>query len=434
MRVFVLVFVSAVLAAAAPAAAQIPIPPGWQAERAVVLIRHGVHSPFDSNAELDSRSATPWPVWPVPPGTLTPHGAELMRLLGGYYRALHGGRGLTQTDDCPPAGTVAAWSDNEPVTRDSGKALLGGMYPRCANLVTRSLADSAPPDPLFHPAPSPSCPMDAASNRAAILERIGGNFSSVLREYGPQLALMQATLCPPGLSPAGRACGLPTEPPSIQIRPSGRPVITGPIAIGSIAAENFLMQSAEGMPANQVAWGRLRGDADITKLLEIHRLDLDLAEKTLPIARQRGSALLNQILTTLQNGHNFPGAPNIAEPVRLALLIGRDTNIANVERLLNLGWSIPGFQPNEPSPGGALAFELFREVGTNRRFVRLAYYAQTLEQLRQATVLNLAQTPGMSEVDLPACAAFAYQRSCPIERFVEIVQQAIEPGCTTTKP
>ena len=61
-----------------------------------------------------------------------------------------------------------------------------------------------------------------------------------------------------------------------------------------------------------------------SNLLKIHRLEVDLAEKTLPIARQRGSNLLSQIVTTLQDGHKFPGAPDIAEPVRLAILIGHE--------------------------------------------------------------------------------------------------------------
>jgi 4-phytase/acid phosphatase len=279
-----------------------------------------------------------------------------MRLLGSYFRALNGGRGLTQTDDCPPAGTVAAWADTDQRTRESGAALLRGMYPRCANLAPLSQANVAVPDPLFHPQLSPSCPMDAASNRAAVLARIGGDFSSVLREYAPQLSLMQATLCPPGLAASGSACGLPSEAPSVQAKRDGWITITGPIAMGSTAAESFMMQSAQGLPADQVAWGRLKNDAELRDLLKIHRLEFDLAEKTLPIARQLGSNMLSQMVTTLQNGHKFPGAPNIAEPVRLAILIGHDTNIANVARLLNVGWEIPGFQPDEASPGGALVF------------------------------------------------------------------------------
>jgi 4-phytase/acid phosphatase len=434
IRVLVLATVAAVLAAAVPAAAQIPIPPGWQAQRAVVLLRDGVHAPLQTNEQLDKHVATPWPVWPVQPGSLTPHGTELLRLMGAYHRALQGGRGLTQTDDCPPAGTIAAWADTDQRTRESGAALLSGMYPRCANLAPRYQADLATPDPLFHPQPTPSCPMDFASNRAALLARIGGDFSSVLREYAPQLSLMQATLCPPALAGGRPQCGLAAEAPAVQAGPAGRLTIAGPIAIGSTAAENFAMENAEGLPINQVAWGRLSGDAAIENLLKIHRLEIDLAEKTLPIAQQRGSNLLSQIVTTLQDGHKFPGAPNIAEPVRLAILVGHEANVAHVERLLNLAWEIPGFQANEASPGSALAFELFREVSTGQRYVRLAYFAQTPEQMRQATVLNLAQPPGAVAIDLPACAAYARERSCPMERFVEIANAAIDPACVTIKP
>ena len=97
MRIRVLVAVILGLLLGEPAAAQIlPIPPGWQMERAILLSRHGVRSPIKTNEEMDRHVATPWPVWPVPPGFLTPHGAELMRLMGRYYRVLYGGRGLME--------------------------------------------------------------------------------------------------------------------------------------------------------------------------------------------------------------------------------------------------------------------------------------------------------------------------------------------------
>jgi 4-phytase/acid phosphatase len=300
--------------------------------------------------------------------------------------------------------------------------------------VPRSQADLATPDPLFHPRPTASCPMDANSNRAALLARIGGDFSSVLREYAPQLSLMQATLCPPALVAGQAQCGLSAEAPGVQPGPNGQLTMTGPVGIGSAAAESFALEYAEGMPANQVAWGRLSGDAAIRNLLKIHRLQIDLAEKTLSIAQQRGSNLLSQIVTTLQDGHKFPGAPDIAEPVRLAILFGHEANVGHIERLLNLGWQVPGLQANEASPGSALAFELFREVSTGRRYVRLAHFAQTPEQMRQATVLNLAERPGVVVVDLPACAADAYEKSCPLERFLEIAKAAIDPACVTIKP
>jgi 4-phytase/acid phosphatase len=434
MRIRVFVAVVFGLLLGEPAAAQIlPIPPGWQMERAILLSRHGVRSPLRTNEEMDRHVATPWPVWPVAPGFLTPRGAELMRLMGRYYRVLYGGRGLMEASICPAANTVAAWTDIDQRTRLTGAALLNGMYPGCANPLLRNQDDPSLPDPLFHPQPSPSCPMDPAANRAAVLARIGGNFDSVLREYAPQLNRMQAILCPPGQTSPGRYCGLPAEAPAVAVASNGRVTVSGPIAIGASAAETFLMESAEGLPPPQVAWGRLSGDGELAELLKIHRLEFDLAQKTLPVARQHGSNLLAQISLSLQDGHKFPGLRALAEPVRLGLLVGHETNIASVSRLLNIGWHIPGFQPNEASPGGALAFELLREVRTGRRYVRVAYYAQTLDQMRKVQALDFEHPPGMVSVDLPACAGDAHDEACPLERFVAIANEAIDPGCVTIK-
>jgi 4-phytase/acid phosphatase len=431
MRIRVLAVVLLSVLLGAPATAQIlPIPPGWQLHRAVLLSRHGVRAPEKPNSEIDKWAATPWPTWPVPPAFLTPRGEELMRQMGAYYRLLYGGRGLVQADVCPERGTVSAWTDLDQRTRVTGAAILAGMYPRCANVNLRNQDDPTVRDPLFHPGATASCPIDAAADRAAVLARIGGNFDSVLREYAPQLSLMQATLCPPSLNP-GRQCGLPSEAPAVKTWPDGAVDITGPIEIGASAGEDFMMEDAEGM---QVAWGRLSNEAELQDLLKIHRLKVDLTEKTLPIARQRGSNLLSQISTTLQDGHKFPGQPAIAEPVRFALLVGHHTNIANVARLLNIGWHVQGYQANQIAPGGALAFELLRDTRSDRRYVRLAYYAQTVEQMRNMTRLDAANPPGMVAVDLPGCDPYLVEKACPLERFVEIASKAIEPGCVTIKP
>ncbi len=439
-RLATAVLALSVMAGLQPAAAQIPpVPPGWQMERVVMLARHGVRAPDQSPEELARYASSPWPTWPVPPGDLTPRGAALARNMGQFYRVHFGGLGLIQEADCPAPGIVVVWTDLDKRTQDSALSTLGGLYLRCLNPILKYQADLSKPDPLFHPQPSPSCPMDAASNRAAVLARIGGDFSSVLREYAPQLSALQATLCPPGTATAGKACGLAVEASDIVPDPRGGVAMKGPIAIGSMASEIFQFESAEGMPANQVAWGRLEGgrragDAALRDVMKVRRLHVDLMEKTRPIAQQKGSNLLTQIVATLQDGHKFPGAPKVSEPVRFAMLIGHDTNIANVAGLLNLDWQIPGFQENDASPGGALAFELLKEVRTGQRYVRLAYYAQTPEQLRDATRLDLDRPPGMVAVPLPACSGQEHNRACPLQRFIEIATAAIDPGCVSIKP
>ena len=40
----------------------------------------------------------------------------------------------------------------------------------------------------------------------------------------------------------------------------------------------------------------------------------------------------------------------------------------------------------------------------------------------------------MVAVDLPACASDLHEKACPLERFVAIANEAIDPGCVTIKP
>ena len=99
--------------------------------------------------------------------------------------------------------------------------------------------------------------------------------------------------------------------------------------------------------------------------------------------------------------------------------------------LLDLSWQIPGFLAGEASPGGALAFEQFNEVRSGKRFVRIAYYAQTLDEMRRRAPLNYRDPPGMVQVALPACAADLVNDACPLEAFIKIVKAAVDPGCVT---
>ncbi|WP_295138493.1 histidine-type phosphatase [uncultured Reyranella sp.] len=437
IRVFTVVLVALLAAALMPTSAEIlPTPPGWQIERAVLVNRHGVRSPTAPNDELDKYSATAWPTWPVEPGFLSPQGEELLRLMGTYYRVLYGGRGLVQADDCPTAGTVAAWTDLSQRTRTSGAALLAGMYPRCANLPLRNQANFTVPDPLFNPQPTASCPMDLAANRTAILARLGGSFASVQRDYAASLSMMQSVLCPGGATrgAGGGSCGEAGTPNSIVGGTEDGVRLRGPIGYASTAAENFLMQAAEGMPKDQVAWGRLAHDASLRELLTLHQLDQDLTQKTKPIAQQRGSNLLSLIGAILVNGHSFPGHAATGQPVRLGFLVGHESNIHNIAALLDLTWQIPGFLPGEASPGGALAFEQFREVRSEKRYVRIAYYAQTLDEMRHRSPLSYRDPAGMVQVALPACSADLVNNACPLETFLKIVKTAVDPGCVTATP
>ena len=385
-------------------------------ERVVLLSRHGVRAPSETNAELDRQVASPFPVWPVPPGDLTPRGAELMRFMGSFYRVIYSGLGLISPERCPRPGIVASWADVDQRTRASAQALLEGLYPQC-KIEARHQADLAQPDPLFHPTIG-ICPLDEAQARSAILKRVGGSMQTQLDMYAPQYARLQDVLCPAGIASANAQCGYKGLPTRFVVR-DGRVGIDGPVRMASSMTKIFELEATQGMPPAQVAWGRLRDFGELRDLMFLHKLEFDLTQRTDYIARRSGSAMLSAILDGLQR----------TDDRRLTLLVGHDTNIANVAGLLDIHWVIPGFTPDDASPGGALAFELLHERPGGARYVRVVYYAQTLDQMRAQTQFSFADLAARAEINVPGCGGEGPANLCPLPRFLEIASAKIDRAC-----
>ncbi len=404
------------LAALVPARAQELV-----LDRVVLLSRHGVRSPTEPLAELDEHVATPWARWPVAPGDLTPHGAELMRLMGAFYRTLYAGRGLLPADGCPAPGAVDAWADVDQRTRLTAQALLDGLSPQCG-LKERHQADLTKTDPLFHPVKAGLCPIDEALARTAILQRVGGNLQAVLDSHAVPFAKLQEVLCPSQLAGSGASCGLRAHASAIELH-DGRVGIEGPVRIASTVTEIFQLEAAEGMPHGQVAWGRLRDDEALRDLMVLHTLDFDLTQRTPYVARRSGSALLAAIVRRLDG----------RDASKLALFVGHDTNLANVAALLGAHWLVPGFQADDPSPGGALAFEVLRDPASGARYVRLTYYAQSLEQMRRSARLDAADPPKSFEIGLPGCQGAERAGACSLDRFKAIAGTALDTACVIAR-
>jgi 4-phytase/acid phosphatase len=95
-------------------------------------------------------------------------------------------------------------------------------------------------------------------------------------------------------------------------------------------------------------------------------------------------------------------------------------NVAFEERS-NLSWLIGG-RLNDTPPGGALVFELWQKRGAANQEVRVFYTAQTLEQMRNATPLDLVNPPERVAVFVPGCSQA--DASCEWNAFQRSVRAA----------
>ena len=405
-----------------PTAAATPTPAA-QLAQVVLVSRHGVRSPIEP---MQRYAAQAWPKWPVAPGQLTARGRRLAVLLGAHYREHYAALGLLPDDGCPRDGFVWFWSDTADRDVQTSEGLLEGMLPGCKVAVKTSPSS---PDPLFHPLGAGVCRLDVEQARAAVLGRIGAAPEALAVAYREPLSRLQKiTGCcqPKACGSPGANCTLFDLPAGIDIdEKAGSIHLVGPIAVGSILAEDLMLAYADGRPGEQVGWGRATLEA-LIDTARLHTLQFDLDYRTREIARARASALAVEIAGALEQGSTGRKATRVRAPSRSRFVtyVGNDTNIASLAGLLGLEWLNESWQRNQTPPTSALAFELWRPVDDGDPFVRAYYIAQSLGQMRAAATLSAESPPSRAPIHIPGCGV-----ECPLDTFTALVRDAADPAC-----
>lgn len=389
----------------------------------VVVSRHGVRSPTWTLDRLNTYSSKPWPAWSVPPGYLTAHGFELMKLFGAYDRVSLAKAGLFASQGCSAASDTYIWADTDQRTLESGKALAAGLFPDCV-IPVHSLGEGEN-DPLFH-APAPA--IDTAE-----ADRVFAEFSNRVAavqasQYSGLLTQMNRVLlgCDPDAdcTPARLPEAPLMEGKNGAVRGKGDHIVTlqGPLAQASSFAEDFQLEYTEGMPLQSVGWGKVN-EAQVIKFITLHSIYFDLMHRTPSLARMEASNMLNTIARTLQQGVEGKAvAGAIGAPGnKLVLLVGHDTNIGPISALLGLNWNLDG-RVDDIAPGTELAFELWQTPQGAYR-VKVTVTMQTLRQMHEAQALTPANPPARQVVILPACGGGT--SACSWDEFRKVVDAAI---------
>jgi 4-phytase/acid phosphatase len=389
----------------------------------VVVTRHGVRPPTVSNDQINPYSAEPWPKWDVPPGYLTAHGRALMKLFGAYDRAQFARAGLFSSSGCADANRVYFWADTDERTVETGHALVEGMLPGCTVEVHSAPAGTR--DPLFNPVAAGVGHADPDLAVAAVSGRIGGHPDALLAAYRPALETMQQVLT------AGKTVkqSLPELPVSLGPAAGGLVEMRGPLATASSLAEDFLLEYTNGIEGHDLGWGRLT-ESNLRQMMTLNLAFTDLTRRTTQIARPSASNLLSHMAKALEQavtGKAVPGALGKAGD-RMLVIVGHDSNLSNIQGTLNLTWLLPGYQPNDTPPGGALVFELWRQPAGGQYSVRTYYTAQTLEQMRQALPLTLDSPPAKATVFVPGCSTAKAGSPCDWNAFRHTIETSIDPA------
>ncbi|CBA17265.1 putative acid phosphatase protein [Xanthomonas albilineans GPE PC73] len=400
------VLIAATLAAQAQPAGKVAPARQLQVEQVWMLFRHGVRAPLPGEAAAAALAPQPWPVWTTPPSLLTAHGRAAVKLSGDYTRQWLLRDGVLPAHGCPAQATVSVYANTDQRTIASAQILAETLAPGCKLQVGHQSEGSD--DPLFRPVEAGAVDFDAAAAVASIQRQTGGP-GALLAPYAKELQTMQQILG------CAQACDFVRMPSSLTPGRNGRSLaLHGPLDLTSGTAEVFILQYTEGLPLDQVGWGRATPER-LGMVSRLHALLFDIYARPQYMAARAGAPLAHRVLDTL----------GVADAPRLSVLVASDTHIAALSGLLDLHFHLPGYGRDDAPPGGALVLEQLRDLRSGQRYVRVRYQAQSLDQLRALTPLSLRAPPLLQTLQLSGCNDPA-TGLCPLPRFQALLKQALQ--------
>jgi 4-phytase/acid phosphatase len=263
--------------------------------KVIVVSRHGIRAPLQTQAELAQYSSDTWPQWSVPPGDLTLQGSQTMQALGKFYAAYYEPEELFAGSGCDRIRNSFVWSDVDERDIATARSFFEGLAPNCT--ISVHTVNKGEVDPYQHPLKAHLGHPDRALALAAVQGRIGGEAAFVLEANLPAFRTLDRVLggCVTAHCTAEKGTRVPlyAMPATIQSADDDDHLIaeaSGPLGIASTLSEIFQLEYAEGKPMNQVGFGRL-SRADLTQILSLHSLFFDLANETPYIAQVQASNL-----------------------------------------------------------------------------------------------------------------------------------------------
>jgi 4-phytase/acid phosphatase len=432
-----------VLAIAAPVTAQTVTneDDGTTLKQIIIFGRHSIRAAITDPSSMDRFSADPYPGFAeVPKGYLTPNGQEAASLLGNYFREYLLHEGLL-TNDAATDINLSYFRANSIQRSNITAAMFGaGLIPGTPIPVhSYSIGDDetpAEPDPIFDPILANVVSVDL--DRA--VTEVHGIFSSgaaIESAYSGELALIRSVLFdypqgtqPPPDTPSGKTD--PTAQPitltaNSSIPRTGNLINFGGLLTMNLAIDPFVMQYADGFPLEDVAWGRLSLNA-LSQQTRLATLQIAIAMRMPYINQVQSSNAASHVLRSMRQavrGSRVHGSFGTAKS-KILVIISSDYYVAGLAGLLDLHWTLPGYQPDFCSPGGALVFELRQVRKTKKHLVRVFYTSQTFDQLRNLTPLTLDEPPATMQLAVPGGSKSAASLNVAFSTFKKITKAAID--------
>ena len=306
---------------------------------------------------------------------------------------------------------AASSSSTMILTGQLAASILDRLAPHVVPGVTTAEIDDLARTMMLDAGAVPIDPDQALAAQAA-LAPVGGltaemaRQAPLLKRLSEVLGCCTAAACAEQALPAG--CDLSQWPQALTRNDADRADLGPPLGLASTVAQTFLLEYLEGKPMTEVGWGRV-SRAEIEQLLRFHPLEFRYLNRPGYIAAAAAAPIVHEIVTALGD----------RRAARLTLLVGHDTNVADLGGFFDLHWQVPSYPADEVPPGSALGFELVSTAGGDR-YVRAFYRAQTMDQLRNLEALGSDDALFRRYLPIPGCGDSVEVTACRWNDFARI--------------
>lgn len=390
----------------------------YQLEQVVTLVRHGIRPQTNTEA-LNEATGKTWPTWSVPDGHLTARGYKGIVNQAQYQIDLWQQQGLAITPAQPcekQQSQIFIWAAPDERTQKTAQAFSEGINPQCHFSVNVSKYEQ---DPLFDALKMGSAESNFKQIKQQFKQKIVSQEYAQARYNNAGQSLKNAVCAPNG-------CQFLSEPWKLKLSQKGQPKLSGPANEGANIGETIRLQYSENFPLDQVAFGHVHNADDVKTMMQLHQAKYIYLNDLMPYAQMGGSILYQQILNALSTTET---ASPLHRP--LVIFLGHDTNISEIKTLLGFHWQLPQYLADDIPPGGSLTFSKYKEIKTQKQFVKIDFSARTLDQWRQLTSLSNKQPLPQATLQYNYCKSTPVGVLCPLDQFLNDAQKKIVP--TTIK-
>ncbi len=387
----------------------------YQLEQVLMVSRHNLRAPLADNGSLLTQvTRKTWPAWEVPDGQLTTKGGVLEVYMGRYTREWLAQQGLVDKAECPKSDDVFAYANSLQRTVATAQFFITGAFPGCDVQVNHQ-DEMGAMDPVFNPIITGT---DKAFNQQALAAMTADSEKLALKPAYEQLEKMvnsrNSAFCN-----GKKQCDAFSREQNKFIADNGKePGVTGPLKTGNALVDAFTLQYYEGLPLEQVAWGKIKTPEQWTELSAIKNGYHDTLFSDPAVARDVAAPLVDYIRNLLVN-LDQENAPKVM------LMVGHDSNISSLLNALAVNPYTLTNQFERTPIGGMVQFQRWMDKKNKRELVKVEYVYQSTQQLRDAQPLSLAHPPERVTLQMAGCPTDT-NGFCPWDKFTQVLTDALK--------